>query len=345
MGASRNVVYTVMTLTAGLLLDRFERVRIYAGFMVMGAVVVALFGVMNQVPLLIAWSSLLGFSSASFWVTASTLTADISPTENLSQSMGRYNLSWILGFVVGPYIGGVISDAYGYTVLFVFLAALILVSVGVILTRIRPTISLRNRAESRGLRLAPLRRLALGYLTLVPFTVILGIYMAIMPGYLKAVGLAAGLVGLLITLTNGVRGVGFFNTERFVAFGVRRSVALSSLLLVSSMLLFSNSTTLPGYVASLAMYGAAAGIMTPLMLDYLARRCDKSALGATMGMHEAVYGVGMCVGPLVGGAVADAYGPPVLYMGLAVVALTLLPLAVALGKTTMPKPGTPLDVG
>jgi DHA1 family multidrug resistance protein-like MFS transporter len=332
MGAFRNVVYTVMTLTVGYLLDRFERVRIYVGFMAVGVAVVALFGVVNQVFLLIAWSSLLGLVSAAFWVTASTLTANISPPERLSQSMGRYNLSWILGFVVGPTAGGYISGAYGFQALFLCLAAVILASVAVILWKIRPAITLRNRGESRGFSLAPLRGLALAYLTLIPFTCILGIYMAIMPGYLKLVGLTPALVGLLLTMTNGVRGIGFFNAERFIAWGTRRSVSLASLLLFAGMLIFSFASSTLEYVLPLVLYGTAAGIMTPLMLDYIAKRCDKENLGAAMGLHEGVYGVGMCIGPMVGGAIAEVWGPPLLYRILAGLALTMLPLAYMLSR-------------
>ena len=332
MGAFRNVVYTVMTLTVGYLLDRFERVRIYVGFMAVGVAVVALFGLMTQIPLLIAWSSLLGLVSAAFWVTASTLTANISPPERLSQSMGRYNLSWILGFVVGPTAGGYISGAYGFQALFLCLAAVILASVAVILWKIRPAITLRNRGESRGFSLAPLRGLALAYLTLIPFTCILGIYMAIMPGYLKLVGLTPALVGLLLTMTNGVRGIGFFNAERFIAWGTRRSVSLASLLLFAGMLIFSFASSTLEYVLPLVLYGTAAGIMTPLMLDYIAKRCDKENLGAAMGLHEGVYGVGMCIGPMVGGAIAEVWGPPLLYRILAGLALTMLPLAYMLSR-------------
>ncbi len=332
MGALRNVVYTAMTLTVGFLLDRFERIRIYVGFMAVGVAVVALFGLMTQVTLLIAWSSLLGLVSAAFWVTASTLTANISPPERLSQSMGRYNLSWVLGFVVGPTAGGYISGAYGFQVLFLCLASVIAVSVAVILWKIRPAITLRNRGESRGFSLAPLRGLALAYLTLIPFTCILGIYMAIMPGYLKLAGLAPALVGLLITMTNGVRGVGFFNAERFIALGTRRSISLASLLLVAGMLIFSFASSTLEYALPLVLYGVAAGIMTPVMLDYIAKRCDKENLGAAMGLHEGVYGVGMCLGPLIGGAIAETWGPPLLYRLLAVLALTMLPLAHMLSR-------------
>ena len=332
MGAFRNVVYTLMTLTVGYLLDRFERIRIYFGFMIVGIVVVALFGAMTQVALLIAWSSLLGLVSAAFWVTASTLTANISPPERLSQSMGRYNLSWILGFVVGPAAGGYISGAYGFQALFLCLAAVIMASVAVILWKIRPAITLRNRSDSKGFNFAPLRGLALAYLTLVPFTCILGIYMAIMPGYLKLVGLAPALVGLLLTMTNGVRGVGFFKAEWFIAWGTRRSVSLASLLLFVGMLVFSFASSTLEYALPLVLYGAAAGIMTPLMLDYIAKRCDKGSLGAAMGLHEGVYGVGMCLGPMVGGTIAEVWGPPLLYRLLAGLALTMLPLAYLLAR-------------
>jgi DHA1 family multidrug resistance protein-like MFS transporter len=332
MGAFRNVVYTVMTLTVGYLLDRFERVRIYVSFMIVGVVVVALFGLMTQVAILIVWSSLLGLVSAAFWVTASTITANISPPERLSQSMGRYNLSWVLGFIVGPTAGGYISGAYGFQTLFLCLAAMILTSVCMILWKLRPAITLRNRSESKGIGFTPLKGLALAYLTLIPFTCILGIYMAIMPGYLKLVGLAPALIGLLITMTNGVRGIGFFNAERFIAWGARRSVSLASLLLFAGMFIFSYASSTLEYVFPLILYGAAAGIMTPLILDYIAKRCDKENLGAAMGLHEGVYGIGMCLGPMIGGAIAEVWGPPLLYRILAVLALTMLPLAYMLTR-------------
>ena len=332
IGALRNIVYTIMTLTVGYLLDRFERIRIYIGFMIVSVAVVALFGLMTQVALLIAWSSLLGLVSAAFWVTASTLTANISPPEKLSQSMGRYNLSWIIGFVVGPTAGGYIVGTYGFQVLFLCLAAVILASILVSLWKIRPAITLHNRSGSNSFNLAPLKKLGLAYLTLIPFTCILGIYMAIMPGYLKLVGLTPALVGLLLTMTNGVRGIGFFNAERFIAWGTRKSISLASLLLFSGMIIFSFASSMIEYTIPLVFYGIAAGIMTPLMLDYITKRCDKENLGAAMGLHEGVYGVGMFIGPMIGGTIAELWGPSLLYRLLAILALIILPLAYILDK-------------
>jgi MFS family permease len=133
-------------------------------------------------------------------------------------------------------------------------------------------------------------------------------------------------------MTNGVRGFGFFNAERFISWGTRRSISLASLLLFAGMIIFSFATSTIEYVFPLILYGIAAGIMTPLMLDYIAKRCNKGSLGAAMGLHEGVYGVGMCLGPMVGGAIAEIWGPPLLYRLLAALALTMLPLAYMLSR-------------
>ena len=327
LGAVDNVVYTVATFLIGLLLDKFERVSIYITFMVLGIGVVAGFGLIGQIPLLIAWVSLLGLVSAAFWVTASTITANISPSEILSQSMGRFNLSWVLGFIVGPALGGLISEKFGYPALFFTLAGMITTSVVIIMFKIKPEIALRNSEDKKGWSLKPLKSLAYAYITMIPFTLILGIYMAIMPGYLKVMGLAPATVGLLITMTNGVRGIGFFNAQKFVKWGIGRSVPLAALFLSIGMLIFSYASSLLEFAAPLILYGVAAGILTPIMLDYIAKRCDKSTLGAAMGLHEGVYGVGMCVGPLAGGAMAESFGPRLLYQSLSLLALTMIPLS------------------
>jgi MFS family permease len=128
LGAVGNVVYTVFTLATGLLLDRFERLRLYTVYAFAGALIVGGFTLADDIPRLVAARAIMGVASASFWVSASTLTADISPPERLTQSMGRYNLSWITGFVVGPYLGGLVSSSLGFDALFLSTASLLVAS-------------------------------------------------------------------------------------------------------------------------------------------------------------------------------------------------------------------------
>jgi len=331
-----NLVYTVITLVAGGSLDRFEKIKLYLGFTAFGALVMILFSYAETIPHIIIVRGLLGAAAASFWVGASTLTGEISPRQEITRSLGRYNMAWILGFTVGPYPGGIISNKYGYDVFFIASAGVIAVSLGLILSSIRGSIELKSETQHERKNLGDLRPLLMSYLTLVPFTMVLGIYMAIIPGHMKTVGLSASLIGLLITVTNGVRGCVFFNVEKLVKWGTWRSILLASTLLAAAMYLVRNASTGIGFGIPLILYGLGSGIMTPVTLDFISKRTPDKLRGTAMGVHEGIYGVGMCLGPLVGGAIADIYGAAMLYSLLVLVSLLILPLGYVMTKEPNP---------
>ncbi len=334
LGSIGSVVYTAMTLLTGLMLDRFEKVRFFLVFTAFGALVLVLFSLTTRVPELFALRGLLGVASAAFWVTASTLTADLSPPEELTKSVVRYNVSWISGFVAGPILGGIISDRYGFPALFILVATLIIPSVFLIATKLSGRVAFRAVTGGIWKGLTSLRPLALAYITIIPYAIVLGIYMAILPGHMGVIGLSASAIGLLLTMTNAVRGLGFLSSERWVRWGTRRSLWISAILMSGALFMVSKSNSIIEFALPLALYGFAGGIITPIILDYIAHESPKEALGASMGLHEFVYGVGMSLGPIVGGAIAEAYNPSTLYMTLAALVLLILPLSLGLKEMT-----------
>lgn len=336
IGAVGNIVYTLLTITCGYMLDRFEKIRLYTGFTLYGGVIMFLFAYTETIPQLIILRALLGAASATFWVTASTLTGEISPREELTRSLGRYNLAWITGFTVGPYLGGLITNQYGYRVFFQASAAVIMLSLALILLKMRGRIRLMRPAIREKTSLKELSPLFKSYLTLIPFTMVLGIYMAIIPGHMKVVGLSASLIGLLLTITNGIRGALFFNVERFVKWGTWKSLLTATGLITAAMYLVRTGETALGFAVPLAFYGAGAGIMTPVVLDFISKRTPDRLRGTAMGVHEGIYGVGMFIGPLIGGAIADTFSATVLYSVLVGVSLMILPLGSLM--TREPKP-------
>ena len=335
IGAVGSVLYTVMTFILGVLLDRFDRVRVYLAFNILGVIVVALFCLAVTVPQVIFVRGLLGVVAAAFWVTASTLTANISPPEILTQSVGRYNLAWIAGFFVGPFIGGLISEAYGFRSLFLILSAIVILSVVIVLMRLTPNLVLRDQARAIEFDISSIRHLFPAYVALFPFSIVLGIYMAILPGHMKTIGIASSAIGLLLTMTNGVRGVGFLSTERLVNWGTKKLLFTASLLLCGAFYMISFSKSPLEFTAPLLMYGLAAGIMTPVILNYIAHRTPRKALGRAMDVHEGVYGIGMSIGPLTGGAIAEVFSPSTLYLILAFTSLIIMPLSFRLGQESL----------
>ncbi len=336
IGAIGNVVYTVITLVTGYMLDRYEKVNLYLVFTMIGGVTMTLFAFTSTITQVIAVRGLLGLSAAIFWVAASTLTAQISPREEITQSLGRYNLAWIAGFTVGPYGGGIVSNLYGFDVFFISQAALILVSLVLILVKIRGRITLLNPARHEKIPLGELKPLTLSYLTLIPFTLVLGIYMAIIPGHMKVVGLTASMIGLILTITNGVRGLMFMNVQRLVKWGTLKAVFAASLLIAASMFLVRNGDDAVSFGIPLVFYGAGSGIMTPVVLDFISKRTPERLRGTAMGVHESIYGVGMCLGPLVGGAIADSYSASSLYSILVGVGLLIMPFGYMMTREPNP---------
>lgn len=326
IGAFGNIMYLTFTLLTGYILDKGDRLKLYLLFTLCGSFTVSLFAFTSSIIQVIYVRGLLGVFSATFWVTASTLTANIAEPENLTRAMGRYNLAWILGFTLGPIMGGFVINLLGFRAFFFSLGGLLLIS-SLIILKIRVPEILETHEVEETSEKDDLRRILFAYLTLTPFAVILGIYMAIIPGHMKIAGLTSANIGLLIATTNGVRGLSFFNVEKFVSWGKRRSLFSASVLISSSMFLIREGTDLTSFGLPLITYGIGAGIITPVVLDYITKNISKNVLGRAMGFHEAVYGMGMCLGPLLGGKMADSYGTSTLYLILAFLALLILPLA------------------
>jgi MFS family permease len=200
----------------------------------------------------------------------------------------------------------------------------------VIAALLRGRITLRNRSDGGRFDLGRMRGLLGAYLVIVPYAFILGIYMAIIPGHMKQLGISSSVIGVLLSVTNSVRGSAFLGVERLVNWGTRKALALASVLMCAALFLVSFQETAIGFLIPLALYGLAGGIITPVVLDYIAHRTPRESLGAAMGAHEGIYGLGMCFGPMIGGAVAEAYGPSALYFLLATVSLVMLPLCLGL---------------
>jgi MFS family permease len=330
IGGVGNAVYTVSTLVTGLLLDRLDRARFYSVSCILGGATILLFLQTKGATEITLVRGILGGVSAAFWVATSTIIADASPPELLTRSMARYNLSWMTAFVVGPFLGGVISEALGFPFLFVTASAINLVSFVVISAFIRPRYERRKGGSDMMVSLQALRDLSYVYLALIPYALILGIFMAILPGHMKALGITTAMVGLLITVSNGFRGLGFLFAERFVDWGVKKSLALSSALLSVALLLVTFSRGEVSFLLPMSLLGFAGGIITPVILDCVANETSPDALGAALGTHEAIYGLGMCLGPVAGGAFAEAVQPTTLYLVLAMLSLLMLPVSRAM---------------
>lgn len=331
MGTISALVYTVMTLIAGTLLDRFEKVRLYLAFNVFTAGCLAYLALAGDIGQVFVGRVLLGFAGGAFWAAAGAITADMAPPELLTHAIGRYNLSWILGFVIGPFAGGWIADSFGYQFLWGLLFGVMILALivnGVMIPRIR------LETESREIRFdfSAVASLRWAYIVMIPYALGLGIYFYILPGYMAEKGLSVTVIGFLLALDSAVKGVGFYYSERIVGVGVKRGMLLGSIGLAVSLIGVAYASTDLEFLWPLILFGAASGVIEPLIMDHIAHGSPRGSLGATLSFYEFMYGAFTCVSPIAAGYISQLYPLSTTYIGLGLITLLIIPASTRLRK-------------
>jgi predicted MFS family arabinose efflux permease len=59
-------------------------------------------------------------------ISATSLIADLVPSERRGTALGIYNTAWNLGWIIGPIVGGMFSDNFGFRKTFLFASLFIL---------------------------------------------------------------------------------------------------------------------------------------------------------------------------------------------------------------------------
>jgi len=326
MGTAAAAAYTLMTLVAGVLLDRFEKMRLYLAFNVFITGSLAYLVFAGNVEQIFISRVLMGFAGGTFWATAGAITADLAPQELLTHAIGRYNLSWILGFVIGPFAGGWIADSFGYSILWTILTGFMLVALvvnGVMAKGIR----LEGEKKEIKFDFSAVGTLKWAYITMIPYALGLGIYFYILPGYMAERGLSATVIGVLLALSSAIKGVGFFYSERIVAYGVKKGMLVGSVVLAISLIGVAYASAELEFLWPLLFFGVANGLIEPIIMSYIAHGSPRGSLGATISFYEFMYGAFTCVSPIVAGYVSQVSPISTTYVGLGLISLLIIPLS------------------
>jgi predicted MFS family arabinose efflux permease len=331
MGTAAAAVYTVMTLLAGALLDRFEKVRLYLVFNIFSALCLVYFAFAADIGQVFIGRVLIGLAGGAFWAAAGAVTADLAPPELLTHAIGRYNLSWILGFVLGPLAGGWIADSYGYPTLWALLTGVMLLALlvnGMMLPRIR----LESQSDVIKFDFSAVGSLKWAYITMIPYALGLGIYFYILPGYMAEKGISATIIGILLALDSAIKGVGFYYAERVVGAGMKKGMIIGSIGLAVSLIGVAYASSALDFLWPLILFGAANGIIEPLIANYIAHGSPRGSLGATMSFYEFMYGAFTCVSPIAAGYISQLYPVSATYIGLGLITLFIIPTSARLRK-------------
>lgn len=306
----------VSALASGRLVDRIgERIVLATGIGIV-AVSSALAGLSQTYIQLLLLRGMGGIGSAMFTVSALSLLLRVVDTSQRGRATGLWQSGFLLGTIMGPAIGGPLTQISVRAPFFVYAGTLAVAGAIGMLFLTRAQLHDRSAAEPS----EPVAH------TTVPQAFKVSGYRAALATNLGTgwtlFGVRSSLIPLFVTeglaLSNTWTGVGFFVSAAFQGLlllpagrftdttGRRPAMLAGGALAAASMLLLALFESLPVYVAAMAVLGVGAAF-----LSVAPSATVGDVFSGRGGTVVAVFGMssdlGAVAGPLIAGWLADSY--------------------------------------
>ncbi len=316
----------VLRIPLGVVTDATGRKKPYLVGGVLMAGIGALVMALGESLGILAFGRALTGAAAAAWVPMMVVFAGFFPPEKAIFATSLLSFASSLGQMIGTSLTGFLETLGGYGLPF-FAAAGVSLAASIIVMFVRIP---RRRAGHKGLVtarsvLAIFRRRDV----LVPsFTNALcqfGVWaltFGFMPLLARRIGANAVATSLIMTLNIAANTAANLLATLVANRGGRRLLLYGSFAaFAGGAMLASLGQSVPVLFVSTVVMGLANGLFFPILLGLSIQRVDAAHRSTAMGIHQAVYAVGMFSGPWTGGVLADAVGIRAMFAIVAVFSL------------------------
>jgi MFS family permease len=319
----------LLSLPAGVLVDRFGARTLLAISLVLTAVSQLATAATTTVPPLFLWQVLGGLAAGVQQSAVFSAVTESVPKGRLGRAMGWLTLSMQLGFTLGPALAGLALRWIDVrTDIAVTTALLVFTIPGAMVT------SQTRQHSGRGLSLrAPLRALMRQeaflpvVVGLISMTLVWGTFGAFVPIFAKeALGLPSAQVGYLLAIQS------IFNaTSRPVAGGLVDRARRRWPIVTAGVVVWALATVVLGHLNGFWLPAAVIAIGTPFIATAFVTAgvvfgdlSNASTRGVTMGMYGTILFLGLSMGPLIFGPAFQTYGYATGFTACAAVSILLV---------------------
>ncbi len=274
-----------------------------------------------------------GLAGAMIIPIAMAYIGEISPPGREAAYMGWLTFALFAGFGIGPLMGGVVEDHLGFAANFVLLGALCFVAFAAV------AIWLPENNDPAQL---PTGRREIRYRILINNPVLRGLFVfrltnqfahGILAAFLPLLGehsfgLTTTQIGIVLS-TNILLTASLQPFAGSIADRVNRPamIVFGSVVSTITFALIPFAGSFQQLLAVNCLMGLAGAINVPAASGMLAIEGKKGGMGGAMAIFNIAMSVGLAVGPIVGGLVADSYGHAnAFYFAAAVSLIGLLPV-------------------
>ncbi|MBM7566406.1 MFS transporter [Paenibacillus sacheonensis] len=303
------VALAVMQVIFGSLADSKGRKKILIPALIVYAAASLGCAFSHSIGLFLLFRIFQGIGSAAIPVVGAAIIGDLFRGQELAKGMATYQLMLLLAPAVGPLLGGMIGERFGYEGVFLFLTAIVLLLLAAnmkLLVETRPQKAVPSTFALRSFS-AILRNRLSAVVLLYGFaqSVVYLIYIVFLPQVLASLyRLPAGRIGIILLAMSAstiasIR-IGSWMRNRF---GSRISFVSAFLLQSVTVILFALTAqlSLPALISDVCLFGSAMGLTVSLPVTILAEQFPEERATA-MGVYNLVRYLGMALGPVIGAA-------------------------------------------
>jgi DHA1 family multidrug resistance protein-like MFS transporter len=317
---AHGVTMTIFAPIWGVLSDRYGRKMMVERAMFGGAIVLTLMGFAQNVHQLVLLRAIQGALTGSV-TAAMTLVASTAPRERAGYALGLLQTAVWSGASVGPLIGGLVADTWGYRATFCVTGVLLLAAGLTIWRYVHEDFTPVTRDQDEdgggfwdGLRIV-VRNRGLRSLFSIRFTVrtVTRLMAPILPLFIQSLvpstARIASLTGLISGVQAGTSAVGAVTLGRASdRIGYRR-VLLICTVLVAVLFLPQFFVTTP--LQLLVLQGAIGLVMSGVLASIsamLANLAPTGRQGAVYGVDASIVSMANALGPMLGSTIAVWFG-------------------------------------
>jgi MFS family permease len=303
------------------------------------------YSISHSVAVLIAFRCVHGFALGMIVTTGATLSSLYIPQSQIPRGMGVFAMIEVASMAVGPYLGLWIAQSMGYSACFA--AAAGMSALGLSLTFLIRDVDGKT-AKGKVLELVKKPRLD----QFVCFDCLAPV------GTIAMFAVVFGCVNSFLALAAAQRGVGnigaFFTVYSLTTMLVRPVVEMlgkrfgqSSLIVpcglisIAGLIVCANASGLPMYLITAVLLGIGNGSVGVVLLIICTQRVDVARRGLATGTYYLGMDIGFGIGPVIGGAIADAFGYGAMMYALIVPVALAMVIGVLGRKGMVPLMQTP----
>lgn len=321
------LVETLLKAVWGSVADRVGRRPLIVAGLLLSSVAPVLMSVLRNPLLFIPLRVIDGAGSSALWPAASAIMADKTPRDQRATAMGTLNLFFLSGLAFGPALGlFVVGFSHSYVAGFYLASGLMVAAAawGSVALRdaapahLSPPVggggdgpadpsSLRSRERIRT-QFSPLLFTMLGVAFVQMFGV--GLLAPILAIYAKrVVGLSEDLIGILFLL--GVLSVAIASVpagQLADRWGKRKAVVWGMAIGAAGMWMLPISPRLDVLAVGAVLLGIGYALSSPAWHALVSELAPTGRIGFAMGAAQTAEGLGLVMGPLLGGVLWDSAG-------------------------------------